>query len=114
MSDEYEPMDGFSPDERIAALKRAKLKLEQDLEIFKLEEIDAFVLVKSMDETLKVYNSPELREKRRQKYEWAKSLRWNLIHQEKQIQLCIEAIQREENPPDAAHGENSSETVLEE
>ena len=89
-------MDGFSDCERIQALKRAKSKLEADLEIFKQEEVDAFKLVDKLDEELKLNKSPELEERRRQKLNWAQSLKWNIFGQEKEIKLCEEAIVREE------------------
>ena len=43
MSVEYSRMDGFSHEARIEALQATKCKLEEDLEILKQEEIDAFV-----------------------------------------------------------------------
>ena len=114
MSDQYERMDGFNSVDRIDALKRVKAKLEEDLELFKQEEIDAFVLVNSIDQTLKVYNSKELQEKRRQKYEWAKSLKWNVMHQEKEINMCQQAIEREEAQIFDASQQNTEESVVEE
>ena len=90
-------MHGFSDSECIEALKRAKSKLEADLEIFKQEEIAAFKLVDDLDEQLKSNSTPELQERRRQKFIWAKSLKWNIIGQEKEIKSCEEAIIREEN-----------------
>ena len=90
-------MDGFNDRQRIEALKKAKCTLESDLEIFKQEEIDAFKVVEDLDKALEINETPELKERRRQKYVFAKGLKWNILSQEKEIERCEQAIAMEEN-----------------
>ena len=97
MSSNEERMDGFTDVERVVALKNAKAKLEADLQIFKDEEILAFELVEDLDEKLKDNSTPELIERRRQKFVWASGLKWNILYQEKEIRMCAEAIAKEES-----------------
>ena len=96
MSSIGERMDGFNQSERIVALKQAKEKMEEYLEIFKQEEIDAFKLVADLDEQLGFNSTPHLIERRRQKFVWASGLKLNVMSQQKQIEACERAIAEEE------------------
>ena len=97
MSSSEEPMDGFSTLERIRALRIAKTNLETDLKMFIEEEIAAFELVKNLDAQLRIHKTPELEERRRQKFNFACSLKWNIIGQKKEIERCTHALTEEEN-----------------
>ena len=90
-------MDGFTDSERVLALKRSLAKLQVDLEIFKQEEIDAFKIVQRLDDELQIKRTAQLEERRRQKFVFASGLKWNILYQEKEINLCKEAIAREES-----------------
>ena len=89
-------MDDFSVSQRIVALKVAKRKMEEYLDVFKQEELDAFKVVYKLDVELQKSSNPRLLEERRQKFVWASGLKWNVIGQQKQIALCERAIAEEE------------------
>ena len=68
MSSREKRIDGFTDCERIVALKNAKTKMEEYLQIFKQEEIEAFKLVQVLDDQLLLHSTPILLEQRRQKF----------------------------------------------